>query len=361
MPQSNKHRETQTYDAILNGGPPVALLAQTFITPTALFFTRNHTVVPQIDRHAYRLIIDGMVEKPTEWTLDDLMSRFPRKHVTATLQCAGNRRKELIAYRPIDDQLDWGLEAIGNAEWSGISLADVLRETGVQPGAAYVAFEGADNIGGADNPKGYGGSIELSKALSPEMLLADEMNGTALEPIHGFPLRAIVPGYIGARSVKWLRRITVQDVPSDNPFQQDAYKLFPSRVNKENVRLDEGLMLSEMTVNSAIMRPQAGDTIQAGLVTIEGYAITGGHRTIAWVDVSADGGETWQRADLLHEPQPYAWCLWRATFTLSPGKHQLVVRAWDSGANTQPESIASVWNYKGYMNNAWHRIHIEVE
>lgn len=362
MPLTDKHEATQTYDAILNAGPPPSQLARDFITPTDLFFVRNHTNIPQVDAETFRLRVHGLVGQELSLSLDDLRNQFEQQTLVATLQCAGNRRKELISYKPIDDGLAWGIEAIGTANWGGVRLADVLRAAGIEPGQArHVAFLGLDEMTKGDPASGFGASIALEKALRPEVLLATEMNGAPLPQAHGAPLRVVVPGHIGARSVKWLGEVCVQEAPSANYFQQVGYKLFPPSINAANVDYAEGMMLTKLPVNSVIVRPEERSLLAAGRVLVEGYAMSDGEHEITWVDVSADAGQTWQRAEFLNPPQPWTWQLWRTEFTLPQGQYELVVRAWDTAANSQPETVASVWNFKGYVNNAWHRVQITLK
>ncbi len=362
MPLSEKHDETKTYDDILNAGPPLSQLAQDFITPTALFFVRNHSQIPHFQLDSYRLRVHGLVTRELSLSLDDIKNKFPRRELTATLQCAGNRRKELVSYKPIDDQLAWDIEAIGTADWAGVRLGDVLTEAGISSEeAGHVAFLGLDAMLRDGQREAYGSSIPLDKALACEVLLAYEMNGEDLPLVHGCPLRVVVPGYIGARSVKWLSDIRVQAQPSDNHFQQVGYKLFPPHINMYNVDYSDGMQLTKLPVNSVIVRPQDRSLLAAGKVVVEGYAMSDGEHEITWVSVSADGGETWQRAQFLNAPQLWTWQLWRAEFALTQGQHEIVVRAWDSAANSQPETIASVWNFKGYVNNAWHRVGVTVK
>jgi len=361
MVLSDKHRETTTYDAILNAGPPIDLLAKDFVTPIELFFVRNHAGIPQVDVDAFRLTVDGKVSKPLTLTLAEIREKFTWKTLVATMQCAGNRRKELVNYHPIDDGLAWGIEAIGTAEWGGVPLREVLEAAGADLDALHIAFLGLDKIGIGDDAPGFGGSIQMSKALSSEVMLVLEMNGEPLPLPHGGPLRVVVPGYVGARSVKWLHRITVQDEPSDNKFQQIGYKLFPPSISAETVDYAQGMMLTKLPVNSVIVRPQDRNLLRAGKVVVEGYAMSDGEHEISWIDVSADGGQTWQRADFLQAPQLWTWQLWRTEFELAQGQYELVVRAWDTAANSQPETIASVWNFKGYVNNAWHRVNVTVK
>ncbi len=355
MPLSEKHDDTKTYDDVLNAGPPLSQLAKDFVTPNHLFFVRNHARIPHFQLDSYRLRVHGLVSRELELSLDQIKRDFASRTLVATLQCAGNRRQELVSYKPIDDQLAWGIEAIGTAEWSGVRLGDVLAAAGISgPEAEHVAFLGLDTMLRDGQREGYGSSIPLDKALGCEVLLAYQMNGADLPLAHGCPLRVIVPGYIGARSVKWLSEIRVQDRPSDNHFQQVGYKLFPPHINMYNVDYADGMQLTKLPVNSVIVRPQDRNLLPAGRVVVEGYAMSDGEHEITWVSVSPDGGETWQRAEFLNEPQLWTWQLWRTEFDLAPGQHELVVRAWDSAANSQPETIASVWNFKGYVNNAWH-------
>ena len=362
MPLSEKHDDTKTYDDILNAGPPLSQLARDFVTPTHLFFVRNHTRIPHLQLDSYRLRVAGMVTRELSLSLDEIKKDFQVRTLSATLQCAGNRRKELVSYKPIDEQLAWGIEAIGTAEWTGVRLGDILKAAGISSDrAGHVAFLGLDTLLRDGDRESYGSSIPLDKALGCEVLLAYEMNGEDLPLAHGCPLRVIVPGYIGARSVKWLSDICVQENPSDNHFQQVGYKLFPPNINVYNVDYADGMQLTKLPVNSVIVRPQDRNLLPAGKTAVEGYAMSDGEHEITWVSVSADGGETWQRAEFLNEPQLWTWQLWRTEFDLPQGQHEIVVRAWDSAANSQPETIASTWNFKGYVNNAWHRIRITLK
>lgn len=342
-----------------NGGPPLGLLCRSLITPGELFFVRNHGTIPEVDPNAYRLVVDGLARRPLRLSLDDLRA-LPAATVTATLECAGNRRDELIAVAPVPGETPWGAEAVGTAVWRGVPLREVLAAAGVAEGARHVAFLGLDEVVRKGEQIGFGGSVPLEKALNPEVLLAYEMNGEPLPPTHGFPLRVVVPGYIGARSVKWLSSVTLQATPSSHYFQAHAYKLFPPQECPETVNWAGGIMLGELSVNAVICQPAPGAAIPAGQVLIEGYAFAGGNRCVERVDVSADGGETWVVAELPGEHVPWTWRLWRARLDLRPGSYRLVARAWDSAANTQPENLRSVWNFKGYMNNAWHRVEVEV-
>ncbi len=343
----------------LNGEPPLETLRENFITPRELFYVRNHGPIPDIDPQAFRLVVNGMVERELELSLDTLLNDFPKRTVMATLQCAGNRRDGLIAHAPIPGEVAWEAGAIGNAFWSGVPLKEILNVAGARLGAQYAAFMGADEVIRHDENVGFGGSIPLEKALSSEVLLAYEMDGKPLEPVHGFPLRVIAPGYIGARSVKWLAQITVQAFSSKNYFQAHAYQLFSPQTTAETADWNAGLQLGELGVNCVITSPREGAQV-LGEVQVEGYAISGGGRKIARVDVSSDNGATWATANVTRGDQLWAWTFWQTRLHLESGETEIIARAFDTASNTQPEDVRHIWNFKGYMNNAWHRARVKV-
>jgi sulfite oxidase len=357
-----KHPDFIVYsEAPFNGSAPLAFLVQEFITNNDVFFTRNHGTIPQVNRENFRLSVDGMVRTPTTWTLDELISQFPKTEVMATLQCAGNRREELTETKPIPNEVPWGAGAISNAKWGGIRLRDVLIAAGFDRKARHVAFTSLDSIQRQGKTFGFGGSVPMEKALLPETLLAYEMNGEALPTLHGYPLRVIVPGYIGARSVKWVTSITVQTEPSQNYFQQRAYKLFPPNVNADNVKWEEGIMLGENSLNTVICFPTADEEVSVGNVSVLGYAIGDGRHLISRVEVSSDEGNTWSRAIFLTESDDlWAWRLWEAQVPVQPLTSHIIARASDTAGNTQPEDTQEIWNFKGYANNAWHRVKVQV-
>jgi sulfite oxidase len=340
-----------------NGGPSPGLLPRGFVTPNELFFVRNHGSVPEVDPAAYRLRVNGLVKRSLSLTLEEIR-QLPRVTVTATLQCAGNRRQEMMDVAPIPHELPWGTEAISNAEWAGVQLRDLLAAAEPRRRAQYAAFTGLDEAERHGHRFHFGGSIPLAKAVGPEVLLAYEMNGEPLPPVHGAPLRVVVPGYIGARSVKWVSRIHLQETPSDNYFQAKAYRLFPASVDAGTVDWGSGLMLGESPVNSVICIPGDGETLPAGAVTVRGWAMVGGGREVARVDLSVDGGRSWTLASLDSSGDRWTWRQWEATLDLPAGSHEILCRAWDSAAQTQPENPAQVWNFKGYANNAWHRVRV---
>jgi sulfite oxidase len=254
--------------------------------------------------------------------------------------------------REIPGEAPWGPGATGTASWRGVRLADVLEAAGPRAGAAHVGMVGLDDSPEAAPPQRFGGSIPLDKACRPEVLLAFEMNGAPLPAVHGGPLRSVVPGYIGARSVKWLDRIDVRADAWGGYFQHVAYRMLPPG---GQVGPGEGFALGIVALNSDVLAPADGATVAAGPVELRGYAFAGGERAVTRVDVSVDGGD-WQQAELLEDLGRWAWRLWRLSVDLPAGGHDIAVRAWDSSAATQPEDAASLWNPKGYCNNAQARI-----
>jgi sulfite oxidase len=340
-----------------NAETGVAALAEAPVTATDAFYVRSHGAVPEIDARAWRLRVHGLVGRELELSLETLREALPERSVTATLQCAGNRRAGLVAVRDIPGEAPWGPGATGTATWSGVALNDVLALAGPLPDAAHVGFEGADRSEEAKPPQRFGGSITLAKACRPEVLLAWAMNGEPLPPVHGAPLRVVVPGYIGARSVKWLERIELRAEPWDGYFQHVVYRLLPE---DGTVGPGEGMPLGIVALNSDVLSPADGETVPAGPVEVRGYAFAGGERYVTRVDVSLDGGAGWTQAELLEDLGPWAWRHWRAVLAPEPGEHEILVRAWDSSAATQPEDEAALWNPKGYVNNARPRIRIRV-
>ncbi len=340
------------------GGPPLARLVARPLTWREDFFVRSHGAIPDLAADGWRLTVEGLVNTRLTLSLSELRSRFPRRDAVVTLQCAGNRRDELMAVRPIPGEVPWGAEAIGTARWGGVSLVDVLGAAGVQDGAAHVWFEGLDAVTRGDRTFGFGSSIQLGRALAGDVLLADRMNGAALPAEHGFPLRAVIPGFIGARSVKWLGRIVVSDRSSDNHFMTRAYKQLPAEADPATADWDAHPPIEEAPLQAVVCLPAPGAMVAAGEVVIQGYAAAPGHRRVAAVEVSVDGGASWEAAELLDRPAPGAWSRWQVTVRLSPGDHGLIARARDSEGGTGAAHVHDRWNPKGYLNDAWHRVRI---
>ncbi|XP_032569428.1 sulfite oxidase, mitochondrial [Chiroxiphia lanceolata] len=349
-----------------NAEPPAELLTESFLTPNELFFTRNHLPVPTVDPGSYRLRVEGPGGRALSLSLPELRSRFPKHEVTATLQCAGNRRAEMSRVRPVKG-LPWDIGAISTARWGGARLRDVLLHAGFgerRDGEWHVCFEGLDeDVGGAP----YGASIPYGRAVSPDadVLLAYEMNGEELPRDHGFPVRVVVPGVVGARSVKWLRRVAVSPAESPSHWQQNDYKGFCPSVDWDTVDYRTAPAIQELPVQSAITQPRPGAAVPPGELAVKGYAWSGGGRRVVRVDVSLDGGRTWRAAELAGEqPAPgraWAWVLWELRAPVAAGAElEIVCKAVDASYNVQPDTVGPIWNLRGVLSNAWHRVRVTV-
>ncbi|CAG2162289.1 unnamed protein product [Oppiella nova] len=353
-----------------NAEPPEELLTQQFLTPKEIFFVRNHLPVPEIDIENYTLEIEGFgLKEPKTLTLDEIKKKFPKHTVISTIQCAGNRRDEMNKVKEVKG-LSWGSAAISNAKWSGARLVDVLQYCGLDfddQNIKHVQFDGLD-FDVSSNP--YGASVEAIKALNPnaDFLVAYEMNDEDIPLDHGFPLRLIAPGVVGARNVKWLSRIVLSDEESHSHWQRKDYKSFSPNIDWHNVDFESAPSIQELPVQSAICEPREGQLVQMDEnrnIQMSGYAWSGGGRKVIRVDVSADEGINWVTAELQQEDSPlnrtYSWTLWKANIPVpkewkSGHKVELVCRATDSHYNIQPENVRNLWNLRGVLNNSWHRI-----
>lgn len=336
----------------LNGSPAPADLVRRGVTPINQFFVRTHQ--PTRWAGTGTLKISGLVTDPCTWSLADLTA-LPALTVPAALVCAGNRRQEMHSLRPISpNELLWSFGAIGNAEWKGVPLSLLLETAGIQSDAAHVAFTGADD---------FGGSIPIEKALMPEVLVVYGMNNRPLPVEHGGPLRLVVPGYIGARSVKWLTEISVLRNPSDNPYQRHAYRLYPAAYDSEaaiEAHLDDGIMLGSLPVNAAIVLPISGARLDGSDVLIRGWAHGhAGHEIIEVTVIVDDAHE--MPAHLLPSQGQWAWRLWWLRIALPSGAHTIQARARDASGAVQPEFNPEQWNYRGYLHHAQPRITITVD
>jgi sulfite oxidase len=297
-----------------------------------------------------------------ELSLADLTTGFASTEVTATLVCAGMRRREFLQLGPLPGELPWATEPIGTARWRGVALREVLAAAGIGSSARHVAFTGLDLVERRGTTFGFGGSISLSKAADPSVLIALRMNDEVLPSEHGFPARIVAPGWIGARSVKWLHRIELRSEPSDNYFQTQAYRVQAVASQLDPRDVSRGPALGEVAINAVILRPRPGGSVGPGPLAVEGWAIGTGGRALARVELSSNGGRDWTNVEL---GTPLAgggvWQMFRATVTLEPGEHELVVRAVDVTGETQPAELRRVWNVKGYANNAWHRVRVRVD
>jgi len=302
---------------------------RSWVTPTRLFFVRNHFAVPAIDLATWRLRVEGRVRARREWTWDEL-NELPERTVFATVECAGNGRS-FLAQRQAGVQ--WGAGAVGHAEWTGVPLAVVLEQSGLEPDACEVRFEGADVGTESDHPEPmhFERSLPLSKALHPDTLLATRMNGEPLDATHGHPLRLFVPGWYGVSSVKWLSRLEVVEKPFRGYFQSVKYT-----VQRRTDRGLEAEVVGPMVPKSEVIRPRPDDVLSLGGTRVFGVAWAG-EDPVSRVQVSTDGGVSWRDATLLGPQAGYSWTLWEYLWeAASPGEHTILARATSSQGRTQP-------------------------
>src|SRR5947207_11984351 len=304
-----------------------------FLTPTELFYVRTHFPIPKIDRNAWWLQVEGEVEKPFAIHYEALL-KLESLTVPVTLECAGNNRHFL---EPKVKGVQWGLGAVGTAEWTGVPLSVLLHRAVVRPNAQEVILEGADH-GMLDDPKSPPGGLRFSRSIPLEkarrdVLLAYRMNANDVPPEHGFPVRAIVPGWYAMASVKWLQRVIVTDQPFAGYYQTLDYAYWKRRGD-----IAELSPVAELQVKAEIAEPARGDKIPVNsTVRIHGAAWASDGE-IVQVEVSTDGGSTWKEATLLWESKPNAWRFWEFNWKTptAPGKQALVARATDSLGRTQP-------------------------
>jgi DMSO/TMAO reductase YedYZ molybdopterin-dependent catalytic subunit len=302
---------------------------RSWVTPTRLFFVRNHFEVPPIDVAAWRLSIEGRVKERRTWTWDELLA-LPERTVFATVECAGNGRSFLTQRQA---GVQWGAGAVGHAEWTGVPLKLVLERSGLEPDALEVLFEGADIGTEHDHPEPmpFERSLPLAKALDPDTLLATRMNGEVLEPLHGYPLRLFVPGWYGVASVKWLRRIEVVNKPFRGYFQSVKYT-----IKRQTERGIETEVVGPMMPKSEIIRPRPGDVLGPGGHRIFGVAWAGDD-AVSRVEISTDGGATWSEAALMGPQAPYSWTMWEYYWeVISPAEYIILARATSSRGRVQP-------------------------
>jgi DMSO/TMAO reductase YedYZ molybdopterin-dependent catalytic subunit len=327
---------------------------ESFLTPTESFYVRMHFPIPNIDRDAWWLRVEGEVEKPFAINYEELIA-LESVTVPATLECAGNNRNFL---EPKVKGVQWRLGAVGTAEWTGVPLSIVLDRAGVKSSGCEVILEGADG-GMLEDPKSppselrFARSIPLEKARA-DVVLAYKINGVDLPPQNGFPLRAVVPGWYAMASVKWLQRIIVIDRPFTGYYQTIDYAYWKRRED-----IAERTPLTELQVKAQIAKPAEGEIVPANSsVRVHGAAWTCDGE-ITKVELSTDGGASWNETKLIDKPIPNAWCRWEFQWRTpsQPGKQILIARATDSQGRTQP--VERDPDRGTYMIN--HLLPIEVE
>jgi DMSO/TMAO reductase YedYZ molybdopterin-dependent catalytic subunit len=326
----------------------------TWITPSDRFFVRTHLYRPTIDANQWRLKIGGQVANALTLEMSDL-KKLPRVEQVSVLECAGNGRG---LYQPTVPGLQWRYGGVGNARWTGVRLADVLRKAGMQSTAKEILFNGADVPMGT--MPDFVRTVPVAKAMHPDTLLAYEMNGEPIPISHGFPLRLIVPGWAGDSWVKWVTDIEARDREFDGFFMKTAYRR-PVRTVAPGTAVDPADMkpVTSIRPKSVISTPREGQTLaRGGAVTIRGAAWAG-ESPVARVDVSTDNGRTWHAARLGPDQAKYAWRLWEYTWT-PPADGSYVVMAQASDASGERQPLAPDWNPSGYLYNVVHQVRVEV-
>ncbi|XP_011644963.1 probable sulfite oxidase, mitochondrial [Pogonomyrmex barbatus] len=370
-PYSNEPIRHKTL--IINGNkpfcaePPSPLLVESFLTPVDFFYVRNHLPVPEIDLKDYTLEL--AIEGTTKKTLDfEMIKKYKKTTITAAVMCGGNRRSDMSKVKKLKG-INWNVGAVGNATWTGARLCDVLKDLGINEDVfSHVQFEGYDL-----DPSGapYGASIPISKAMDPrgDVILAYEMNGEPLSRDHGFPIRVIVPGVVGARNVKWLSKISVTKEESQSQWQQGDYKGFSPSTNWDNVDFSKSPAIQEMPVISAICDPQNEDIVKIknGKIQVRGYAWSGGGHRIIRIDITNDKGKTWHTANLTEDLQAkqgryWSWTLWDVELPVDKNSKEVEIwaKAVDSAYNVQPETFDNIYNIRGLLCNAYHKIKIHL-
>lgn len=372
--------------------PLTALFDEGFLTSPELFYVRNHGAVPHVpeeDIPDWEFSVEGLVDNPLKITLTELIEEYKQITAPVTLVCAGNRRKEQNVVRKTKG-FSWGAAGLSTALFTGVMMSDVIKKARPKRKAKYVCMEGADKL-----PNGfYGTSVKLNWVLDPNrgIMLSYQMNGEMLRPDHGKPLRAVIPGQIGGRSVKWLKKIIVTEAPSDNWYHIYDNRVLPTTVSPEESAkepkwwLDERYAIYDLSPNSAICYPAHGETLSLTSgkqqYCAKGYAYSGGGRRITRVELSLDKGVTWRLAnidypedryrevdkslfggqiDMSWRENSFCWCQWAVEFSLDELKDakDIVLRSMDESMNCQPRDM--YWSVLGMMNNPWFRVTITRE
>ncbi|KIX04139.1 uncharacterized protein Z518_07693 [Rhinocladiella mackenziei CBS 650.93] len=372
--------------------PLTELFNEGFLTSPELFYVRNHGAVPQVNNEdiiGWEFTVEGMVENPMTMSLKQLMTEYEQVTCPITLVCAGNRRKEQNMVRK-SKGFSWGAGGLSTALFTGVIMSDVIKRAKPKRKAKYLCMEGADKL-----PHGhYGTSVKLNWVMDPNrgFMLAYKMNGEMLRPDHGKPLRAVVPGQIGGRSVKWLKKLIVTEGPSDNWYHIYDNRVLPTMVSPEESAnnpkwwTDERYAIYDLSPNSAICYPQHDEQLcltgAPSTYRARGYAYSGGGRRITRVEISLDQGKLWRlanidyiedryrqverdlfggRLDMSWRETCFCWCFWSIDLPTSDvaAAKDIFVRAMDESMNVQPRDM--YWSVLGMMNNPWFRVTITVE
>jgi DMSO/TMAO reductase YedYZ molybdopterin-dependent catalytic subunit len=332
---------------------PVGLL-DSFITPNDLFYVRSHLPIPQVDASTFTLKIGGEANSAISLSLDEL-KKMPSVTVTTTLECAGNGRS---FFEPPVAGVQWEKGAVGTARFTGVRMSEVLKKAGVKTSAVNVEMHAADRPPGT--MPAFVRQVPMAKAMHADTILAWDMNGQPIPQVHGAPLRAIVPGWEGAYSVKWVNQLNLIAKDSDSFWVATGYR-YPNRRVAPGAAVDAKDMepLKGLAVKSLITTPANGASMAAGKIAVAGFAWAG-ENEIAKVDVSIDNGATWQAARLTGEKAPFTWRRFEADVTaMKPQSYLILSRATDAKGNMQP--AVAQWNPSGYLWNQYDSVRVEVK
>ena len=318
-------------------------LQDTYLTPLELFFVRNNSRSVRLELQHWRLRVEGdAVSTPLTLTFEDIL-RLPQRNLTAYLECAGNQRAmfDYLQGRPASGT-QWGRGAVGNASWSGPALTDILTLAGVADDARSVLLIGADR---GSPEQGFRRALPIDKARHPDTLLAHRMNGQALRIDHGFPLRAVAPGWVGASQIKWLEYIVVSREPHWTRNNTTSYVLIGDDHPPQGEA--DGQPITEQSIKSALALPWPAQ-LEPGPHRLHGFAHSP-HGAIDRVEWSLDGGQSWRRASISEQAQDYGWTVFELRWEATPGEHTIMTRATDLAGRTQPDRVP--FNEKGYLFN----------
>uniref|UniRef100_A0A7S4T3X5 C2H2-type domain-containing protein n=1 Tax=Alexandrium monilatum TaxID=311494 RepID=A0A7S4T3X5_9DINO len=358
-----------------NSEPPASLLrAKGFLTPPMLHYVRNHGLCPQLSWHTHRIDISGLVDRPMAFSMDELV-RLPTVSVPVTLQRAGNRRKERnLIQKGIG--FNWGCAAASTSIWTGVPLRALMKHVGIksqEEGANWINFEGPTG----EVPQGdttYGASHARGAMMNPArpVMLAFMMNGELLHPDHGYPVRLLIPGYIGGRMIKWLTKISVTEEEGESHYHIFDNRVFPKHVTskdeatKHKIWKDAACTINDRNMNSAIWAPAHCEKVSLSQSAYEvgGYAYNGAGRPIHRLEVTLNDGHTWRPAEIQRFERPnefgmvYCWVHWTVDVPVRDLRNcfEFAVRCWDDSQNCQPER--PTWNLMGMMNNPWFRVKV---
>jgi DMSO/TMAO reductase YedYZ molybdopterin-dependent catalytic subunit len=327
------------------------------VTPSARMFVRNNLLTPGIDINSHRLTVTGLVNKEVSFSVFDLPKTFTSVTLQAMLECAGSGRS---AYQPRASGTPW-LETggMGCPRWGGVRLADVLRAAGLKPGAAHVGGHGGDP-GMVPTAAPVIRSIPLSKAMEENTLIAWAMNDEPLPWVHGYPLRLVVPGWVGSASTKWLHTIMVLDAPFKGTYMDSSYRVPRHPVEPGQKMPPDAVSAEAWPVKSIITSPAPNARFKGGeTLVVRGRAWVG-EGAVEKVEISSDEGRSWQSAQLGRAGDKYAWRAFSYELKpRQPGYLTILARAWDERGNAQPALPA--WNPLGYFWNGWHRVGVVIE